>query len=239
MNKKPSYFSWLSLFLLGVVISFPAQILYLFEYELSDIYLCFSQLSLINWLVMASCLIASIFIWRVYKYVNYVAVGLVLLVSVNNLAVGLTEVNYTLMESMISEVIFVIPLMFLFNPSYQKLIYNPALHYWKTPRRFSLQEAVYIDKELNIISESVNVSSSGILIRISNNELTKMNLIERFKNPVLIRFTVKGHQFSTLAKKIRSHYDFKSNEYFMAFHYCQLSLLEQKILQFKLASNSY
>lgn len=239
MNKKPSYFTWVSLFLLGVAISFPAQILYLFEYELNDIYLCFSQLSLINWLVMSSCLSVSIFVWMVHKYINYFMAGLIFIVSVNNLIVGLTAVNYTWMEAMISEVVFVSPLIFLFRNSFQQLINNPALHYWRTPRRFSLQEAVYIDKELNITSESVNVSSSGILIKISNDDLIRMNLMERFKNPVLIRFTIKGHQFATLAKKIRSQYVNNKNEYFMAFQYCQLGLIEKKILQFKLATNTY
>ncbi len=239
MNKKPSYFTWITLFLLGVAISFPLQILYLFEYDFKDIFLCFSHLSHINWLVIFSCLSVSIFVWMVHKYINYFIAGLIFIVSVNNLIVGLTAVNYTWMEAIISEVVFVGPLIFLFRNSFQKLIFNPALHYWKTPRRVSLQETVYIDEELNITSESVNVSSSGILIKISNNDLNSMNLMERFKNPVLIKFTIKGHQFAALAKKIRSQYVMNSNDCFMAFQYCQLSLIEKKILQFKLATNSF
>jgi hypothetical protein len=165
VRKKPLYFSFLSLLLIVVAISFPLQIIYEYDIALSDFALALELLTFMNIAVMFMCLWVAYDSFVVSPRLKYSSVVLIAVTILNNAFVGYVAINYSMWETVLASSLFVLPFGYLLTPTMRPLIKDTRLHWWKNSPRYQYNWAVKIDG-LDSLATSLNVSKSGILVKV-------------------------------------------------------------------------
>jgi hypothetical protein len=169
MRSKPIYLNILSVFLLLVAMSLPIQVLFIFDYPLSDWPQSFQHLTFLNWLFMGSCAMTSFFLYRGHQKAVLFSAITVFLVFTNNLFVGLYGKDFSLTQSLIGVLFISASLVPIFLNPIRQTLFNSKQQWWRTAPRFAKQLDVQIwafsgDKPFNV--RTLNVSRTGALLQV-------------------------------------------------------------------------
>lgn len=222
MKTKPLYFYFLSALLIGISISFPIQILFEYDYAWSDILMTLDQLTYLNLAVMFGCIFvaydALVVSWRL-KYSSLILINLTI---VNNAFVGFLALNYSIWETNLATVFFVLPFLYLLKPQMKMLLKESRRHWWKTSVRYERNWAVKIDG-FESMATSMNISSTGILVKVKPDEWEKNR--DRIISDIKIPLTIKAddRKIFNIAKFVREQNLSHGNEIGLAFQFQSIS----------------
>jgi len=187
MRNKPTYLILFPILALGIALSFPLQIYILYKIPLTDIGKIFSMLTPINIITMLSLTISAVLTILMNKWVYKVIPFALSIIFINNAIVGLYGTDYTLIQVALSFILFAVSLAPFYKKDIRAVIVNPKLRWWKTPKRYNLARPLQIQSDLlEVYSESMNVSATGIFAKIKESEMIQsLHLDEIIKLTVL------------------------------------------------------
>ena len=145
MKTKPlTYNIYGSLFLI-LAVSIPLQISYLYEYHLiTDYQGILSKISDFNLLMVGSFLVCAYLFFEAKKYLKYFIPLMSMIVFANNFFVSKYGTDFSFEQTLMSSTLFSLTLgIFYLTKSYD-LLFEPAKHWWKTPRRQRMNSKIHV-----------------------------------------------------------------------------------------------
>jgi hypothetical protein len=168
MNYRPKGLMLYSLICLGIAISIPVQIYFLFESSILD------KITITNWAVMLGLVALAHASYHGDEAFNWLAPLNMLFVAANNYWVGEVGETYTSNQSLLATGLFC---AFVYSPYLlpraRKALMDPKLRWWRADKRYSKEIPVTIVLEDNTTIDEVlsfDFSRSGIFIQSALND---------------------------------------------------------------------
>lgn len=181
--------------MLGIFISFPLQVIYLQDAES-----LFQSLTSLNIAVAFLCLFTAISAYNVHKTFHFLIPVTFAAVIFNNWWVGYVGLNYSLTETSVASLIFVIFCALLLEKNAFKVLRNPQLKWWNIAvrRQTEIPVSLFFSRGETLIKKSFDISESGLFLHgLETNELErlivgeKLNLCMHFGKILKIRCDAK------------------------------------------------
>lgn len=186
MKNKPLYLIVYPILSCLIAASFPLQIHYLYKIPLSDMNKIFSMLTPLNILTMLTLTISAVLVMTLHKSIYKIIPALLTILFINNAVVGLYGTDFTLIQVALSFVLFSVSLKPFYNQNVKSVIMNPKLRWWKTPKRYNIEKSVLIEpNRLNIDSEALNFSKTGVYVKIESDTELDQFIVEDILNLVV------------------------------------------------------
>lgn len=167
MKKRPALLLITSLILIGVIISIPLQIIFQTELTAINVDILLNQITIFNWIVMASSLITIALTFNGHRLLGYSLIPLLAAIHVNNYFVfkyALHTQWYTpLIASLVASLVAV---LFLINKSVRFTVKNPEKRWWLIPKRYqkTLPIWVVLDGKKCVLAHTFDLSKTGTFI---------------------------------------------------------------------------
>jgi len=179
-----------------IALSFPLQILFLYEHPMSEIPQALSKLTFFNWIVIGALGCGSVLFYRGSTKMVPAAIAVTVLVLANNILVGVFGEDFQLWQTLGASVLFGSLHLSLRNEEVRKLIQQPELRWWRTAYRQKLRIPVILRTKnyhhLNF--ESFDISDTGIFISATP------GLVASLKGLKLGEIAVLTMKFDTLTQ---------------------------------------
>lgn len=168
MRAKPRRLDALALFLLGITVAMPLQIMIMYGNMPIEIGAILAKLAPLNWLILGLAPLTAWFIHRASPFVIVTGPILTLLVIRNNWLVAEIGNDYSPWFVGISTGAFVLAMASLTTRETRDLLLNPGHRWWLTPRRKRTVVPVHVVVpgvgEYSFDSETFDISESGAFI---------------------------------------------------------------------------
>ena len=170
MVKKPRVFSLVTIFIVGVIFSFPLQAAYLYGHSLTEVSAIFNKISLLNWMAMASMAFAGHFVTKASPWVVIAAPVSVLVVFWNNLVVGTYHTDFSLLTTSLGTIAFALLFIPLLSPTSRMVLMNPHKRWWLRPKRYKTKVSATLNPFVGqtIHAETFDISSGGAFIHLNH-----------------------------------------------------------------------
>jgi len=166
MNKRPISSLILTGLLITIIISFPVQVMFMFDYSIDEIGLIFNKLTWLNYFVMLVCLLSAYYIFQVSKFSIYFSMISILVVGLNNYWVGKMALNINMMMATIGSIAFTSMFFLLFENRYIYLLTHPDKRWWMQAKRTQVKVPVsvwpWVGEALQ--GSSFDISSTGLFM---------------------------------------------------------------------------
>ncbi len=168
MKVRPKTLNFFSIFLIGVALSFPIQIMILYGHSPLEFGAIFAKLTVLNWGVIA---FAALNAWLVLRAESISRVTLplaVVLVAVNNWIVGKYEMDFSPLVATLATVGFVACHGPLYRSQIRELFNNPAKRWWLIAPRKQIEILAHVCP-LNgaaFKTTTFDISENGAFIRL-------------------------------------------------------------------------
>lgn len=210
MKTRPKSLLLLSIVLLGIAISFPVQIFFLFEQDLSEWQSVLYKLTPLNWACMFALIASSFCVYNAMPQTLPISFFTILLVNWNNFIAGTFEINYSLNTTVLASLSFFFVHYLLFTDESRKVLFNPKLRWWKYPLRKQAQISVRV-RRLNgqVFSATTHdISNGGAFIPFFSVEAVSEDqlmppLIPNDEECVMLDFAVDQTAINCQAKVVR------------------------------------
>lgn len=169
MKNKPYYLILFPYLAFAIALSFPLQIVLIYDIPITDTLKIFSMLTPLNLLTMTAMILTGCLTIFMNKHV-YKAIPLLLFVTLlNNAIVGFYGSDYTFFQVAMSFILFGISLKPFYSQEIKAVINEPKLRWWLTPTRYEMAKPIKINTaELQLTSETFNLSKTGVFAKISD-----------------------------------------------------------------------
>jgi len=139
MKNKPRHLNLIAAVILAVAIALPLQIMILYGNPPTEIAAIAAKLSPLNWLILFSCPIVAVLVYRASPLLLAAAPLLGALVVYNNWFVGQIATDYAPWATGLASILFCVTLAAIFTSDVRKILLNPGLRWWQTPERMSAE----------------------------------------------------------------------------------------------------
>jgi hypothetical protein len=139
MYTKPKSLKYLAGLLLLTAISFPVQIMILYNHAPTESGAILAKISDLNWVVIFLCLLTALFVDRAAAASRVFAPILLVTVGVNNGFVSAVGDDYSQGIAYLATLLFFLAHTPLMNPEIKMLLKNPQSRWWLTPIRKRLE----------------------------------------------------------------------------------------------------
>lgn len=167
MKKKPFAFDLLTALFAGIVIAFPVQIMFLYGHYPWEIVPIMAKLSILNWMVIASCAYASFLTHNADPKLRWFLPLMTLLVAWNNLIVGYVGLDYSSTMTFLGTVAFSSINGIFLMPTVQAALGEPKNRWWQIPARFKVKVPVFVNPLRGgegFYTDTFDLSTSGTFI---------------------------------------------------------------------------
>jgi hypothetical protein len=174
MKTRPETLTWMTAALAAVGASVPLQIMILHGHPPNEFFLAFHKLTTLNGAVMLSCGLSAFLAWRASPFMKYILPLTVLLVGWNNWAVEQSPLNdFAPGTATAASLVFLGLQALCFHPEAKKVLKDPSLRWWLTPRRKAVRVPVFIQTWMGetIKAHTHDLSSEGLFIPLGIREL--------------------------------------------------------------------
>ena len=177
MKNRPFSLLLLSIIFAGISVSFPLQIMYLYEIEIWQLKSIFNKLTSLNLSIMALCLVSSFLAYQGKKQLIFISPLITILVIWNNLLVGWYDAYYSLNESIFSSLAMItMQTIFLF-PGCRYVMSNQSKRWWMQKERRKMNIPIkLIADQTPMDAITYDISESGAFVQIDRETVAK-NLI--------------------------------------------------------------
>lgn len=175
MMTRPKTLDLFGLFLVGVAISFPIQIMVIYGHGPTEWFAVAEKLTFLNWLVMASALLNALLVWRASPALKYTVPLMIGLVAGNNWIVAHWHVDYSPTQAWTASLLFVGLHGVLFRKPILHLIVHPEKRWWLRPPRKIVEVSAYVSpfNGTAFKAKTFDISENGAFIPFSTDEILK------------------------------------------------------------------
>jgi len=168
MRQRPFELPIIALALFAVAISFPLQIMWLYEHRVSEIAEIAGKLTWLNILVMGGTLITGVLVYSASRRVRYAVPALIAAVALNNFFVGYLGTDYSVMSATLGTVAFTLLLVPLYRPRVRELFLHPERRWWRAKERLRVSVPIFVggSRQVKWRSETFDISESGAFLPI-------------------------------------------------------------------------
>lgn len=169
MTYRPKIFPILALFSLLIAVSFPIQIMFSYGYRPWEIHAVFAGLAPLNLLVIAFAIIQAVLLLRGSPWLLFSTPWILFLIFWNNWVVAVTELNSSLMMTLVANGIVVVIHLPLMRSQTLDILLHPQLRWWQSaPRKIAVLKAVLqpLQGEIEMHSSTFDISKSGAFIQL-------------------------------------------------------------------------
>lgn len=204
MKTKPLAFKLLMILFWGIIAAFPTQIMLLYGHYPWEVIPVLAKLSILNWMVIASCIYAAHLANNVDPKIRWFIPAMTLLVAWNNLIVGYVGLDYNGTMTFLGTLAFASINGVFLMPSVQEALSNPQKRWWQNPTRYHVKVPVFVNPLRGgdgFYTESFDLSSSGTFIPL------KPTQVKSFENGEMLALSFTLGTFRSLrcnAKIIRN-----------------------------------
>jgi len=151
----------------AIAISFPIQIMVLYQYGPSNPAQIFSKLTYLNWIVMFLCTSVGIMSFRGENKIYYLLPISLIAMFTNNFYVSKYSEFYHDTHFYMGNILFLMAHSLLLGKEALGVLKNPEMRWWRHAQRLMLETPVIIKDQLGKMAyaESFNISQSGIFIK--------------------------------------------------------------------------
>ncbi len=170
MRTKPKVLNYISAFLVLTAISFPVQIMVLYNHGLSEVDAILSKISLLNFLVMGFSVLAAVSIHRAHSITKIFTPVLLILVGINNGFVSAVSDDYSVSLTYFATLAFFIAHLPLLNSEIKTIFVNPRQRWWQTPPRKRMEIPMMLSPyshQTVFRSKTFDLSESGAFVPFS------------------------------------------------------------------------
>ncbi len=231
MKKKPFAFDLLTALFIGIIIAFPAQIMVLYQHMPWEIIPILAKLSILNWMVIASCMYGSYLSFHADPKLRWFLPITTLLVAWNNLIVGYVGLDYSSTMTFLGTVAFSSINGIFFVPSVNAALGAPQKRWWQIPQRFKVKVPVFVNPTRGgegFYTDTFDLSTGGTFIPL------KPTQTETFDTGEMVSLSFTLGTFRSLrcsAMVVRNH-DAKGNyPSGMGIRFVDLSRRQRETLQ--------
>jgi hypothetical protein len=166
MQKLPKEFSILCLALAGIIIAFPIQIMFTYQYTPMEFDSIVYGLAPLNWLVMITAFIHLAAMYRASTYVFATLPFFLLAVAWNNWLVGSLETQYSTLTATLSTFAAILMHCVLLLKNSMIVLQDQRKRWWLTPARKKVTVRAVLLPVLGgeLHSRTFDLSESGAFI---------------------------------------------------------------------------
>jgi hypothetical protein len=173
MKTRPKIVDLIALFLVGVAISMPLQIMFLYGHSPFEVRAIAAKLTPLNWAIMFLAPLAAWLVHRCSPLVLAVVPILAAVVVHNNWFVAELSTDYPPLVAALGTGVFLIVMGVLVTREIRELIMNPERRWWFTPKRLRAEVPMLIGRTgRQFYALSFDISESGAFIPLGR-ELAK------------------------------------------------------------------
>jgi hypothetical protein len=166
MTTKPKIFTVLPLFLAGVAASIPIQAMVIYEYAPWHFANIFGQMTWLNWVVMLTCAVSAILIYRT-SWLSLIFMPVVIaLVGWNNYVVAAHGEDFTMIQTTLASLGFLLVSSPLVSDRSLEVLLSRKNRWWETAPRFRAKASVYMVPRNGraIRGETFDISETGLFL---------------------------------------------------------------------------
>jgi hypothetical protein len=145
MKKKPFAFNLLTALFIGIIVAFPVQIMFLYQHMPWEVIPILAKLSILNWMVIASCVYASYLAHNADPKLRWFLPVMTLLVAWNNLIVGYVGLDYSSTMTFLGTLAFSSINGIFLIPSVHAALGEPTKRWWQIAPRFKVKVPVFVN----------------------------------------------------------------------------------------------
>lgn len=173
MVHRPKALVALSVFLIGVAVGYPVQIMLLYEHGLSEIGAVLAKVTPMNWLVMMGSVVCAVLAYRASPRLWTAYPILSIVVAWNNMLVSELGDDYSPFTTAMATLGFAGIGGLLFTADAWELMRHPEKRWWLRPVRKQISAPVFIIPQQgeSFRAETFDVSNSGAFVRVTNRDI--------------------------------------------------------------------
>lgn len=171
MVKRPLAFVLLANALVAIAVSFPLQVMLIYEHALDEWDLALAKLTVLNWAIVAGCLLCSWLSLRGSRKLQIALPSLSALVLANNLIVGSYGVDFSLGLTAVASGLFASLNLVLILPTTRRVFAQPLNRPWIRAGRRRANIPVLLDMDLTgsfqgklISAQTFDLSMTGVFV---------------------------------------------------------------------------
>ncbi len=179
MKKKPIAFNLIALFFVGVTLSIPLQIAYLYEHDLSSLphwRSIFIKITPLNFAVMSISIINAYLAFKASPKLKYFLPIGVAITAVNNFFVSIWGTDYNHVQASAATLGYILlSYSYILTDAYE-VLKNPKLQWWKIPIRYKQNVPVWIESkgQKKVLTSTFDISESGTFLSTLNKGTTNL-----------------------------------------------------------------
>ncbi|OUR97088.1 hypothetical protein A9Q84_12210 [Halobacteriovorax marinus] len=241
MKKRPMIFSLIAVFLIGIIVSIPTQILLLSEVTAINWHILLNQISVFNWLVIFFSTISAIYIFFGNRNFLFALPILLASIFINNYFVYLYARDIHWLAPVMASITATIAYLLLINNKNLKYItQNQDKRWWLIPKRQkrTLPIWIMIGDDKCLLARTHDLSTSGAFVSsiagVQSFIEKKLNIGEKVKILIGDREHVEFQCQAQIIRKTEACGEYPSG---IGLHFNKVSLRERfalsKLLQQK------
>lgn len=190
MKNKPKALVFLAAVLVGIALSFPLQIMYLYGHGISEFSAIWAKVSITNQIVMLLCLVNAYLLMEVNKAVIYTTPVLILAVIFNNWWVAHAGFDFSMGTTVLASSGFAFLHGLMLAPDARRVLTRPNERWWRTAKRKRVEVPTFVSPwvEGSFSTTTFDLSSTGAFLK------RKVNLGGEDRLPL----TIKANDFIEL-----------------------------------------
>lgn len=175
MKDKPILFHFLFIFFIGVCLSLPMQIAYLYDHDLTklmDWQSLFMKITPLNWLVMAITAFNAYLSYKAHQAIKVTVPMSIFIVAVNNFFVGSWGTDFSLFATWGATIGYALLGYVMVYGYGLDAIDHPEKHWWKIPTRYQKAMPVWIEWNGNkkLLAKTFDLSKTGAFLSVLGQE---------------------------------------------------------------------
>lgn len=166
MIVRPKQFYIVALALVLLAVSFPVQVVYLYDHSFTEVDAIVSKISFLNWLVIGGLITLSYLHLKASKLLMVAAPLLIFLVGLNNYVVGQFASDYSMGQTMAATSLFSLLFTPLFLPSSRLIFKDPTRRWWVRSKRYHKKISTTINPYVGdmLHAYTFDISETGAFI---------------------------------------------------------------------------
>lgn len=178
MKTRPRLLYLMAAINIALIVGFPIQVFMINEHEWKEIAPAFSELTLLNWLVMGVLAGQIPLILKGSRFLSFTVPFTALLIAFNNWIVARVGFDYSMTQTLFATLGFTATQGLWFHPTIRVLFVNPASRWWMTRVREKMQIPIQIwtTNGLPMVTSAFDISTGGLFVNFSVTSLQECGL---------------------------------------------------------------
>ncbi|HEX4925793.1 MAG TPA: PilZ domain-containing protein [Bdellovibrionales bacterium] len=170
MRTQPKSLIAMAAILTAIAVSYPVQVMFLYEHSMTELYSVLSKLAPLNWLVAVGCLFASYLAFRASPWMWVVFPVLSFFVAWNNWLVGSVGADFSATTTALATLGFTSLGSLMFSAQAWEILLHPEKRWWLRPERKQVSAPVFvIPKQGDAFrAETFDISATGAFIPLAS-----------------------------------------------------------------------